>query len=71
MNELNIHFWKIIWNYFCSLPGPPPIPLPPLPDSAVESGITVAAKYVALHGASAEQRLIGWSSNLFLVIKNY
>jgi hypothetical protein len=31
-----------------------------MPDSAVESGITVAAKYVALHGASAEQKLIGF-----------
>jgi hypothetical protein len=40
------------------LPGPPPLPQAPLPDSAVESGITVAAKYVAFHGAAAEQRLI-------------
>uniref|UniRef100_A0A183C4E7 SURP motif domain-containing protein n=1 Tax=Globodera pallida TaxID=36090 RepID=A0A183C4E7_GLOPA len=40
------------------LPGPPSACQRPVPDSAVESAITVAAKYVALHGAFAEQRLI-------------
>jgi len=45
------------------LPGPPPFPLTPATDSVVESGIAVAAKYVAFQGAAAEQKLIG----LFLI----
>ncbi|KAL3124090.1 hypothetical protein niasHT_004679 [Heterodera trifolii] len=40
------------------IPGHPPVCQRPVPDSAVESAISVAAKYVALHGAYAEQRLI-------------
>jgi hypothetical protein len=50
------------------LPGPPPIPLIPAQDSAVESGIAVAAKYVAFQGASAEQKLIGY---LFFLSKKF
>ncbi|KAF7635315.1 hypothetical protein Mgra_00005283 [Meloidogyne graminicola] len=58
INDYNLWHSEFYGRQSPYLPGPPPLPLVPAPDSAVESGIAVAAKYVAFHGAAAEQKLI-------------
>ncbi|CAK5091792.1 unnamed protein product [Meloidogyne enterolobii] len=58
INDYNLWHLEFYGRQSPYLPGPPPFPLTPATDSVVESGIAVAAKYVAFQGAAAEQKLI-------------
>ncbi|KAL7077118.1 hypothetical protein ACQ4LE_003669 [Meloidogyne hapla] len=58
INDYNLWHLEFYGRQSPYLPGPPPFPLTPAADSVVESGIAVAAKYVAFQGVAAEQKLI-------------